>query len=164
MTTLHAQPYDTSATGFYFDTLEEYETKSEANKNDFGGIVEEYELQFIDGDNMDCKLFTAFGVNQANFADFFEKMDEWDDNEKLTVIIAAGECGYSIEQAPAVEVDIYEVDTMRELAEQFIDEGLFGEIPEHLVNYIDLDAIARDLSLDYSMINVNGVNYAYRCQ
>ena len=44
MTQLYAQPYDISATGFYFDTLEEYEQKAAKNRNDFGGIIEEYEL------------------------------------------------------------------------------------------------------------------------
>ena len=52
MTQLHAQPYDISAQGFYFDTAEEYRQKAAKNRNDFGGIVEEYEIQFIDGDSI----------------------------------------------------------------------------------------------------------------
>ncbi|WP_299297215.1 hypothetical protein [uncultured Tateyamaria sp.] len=37
---------------------------------------------------------------------------------------------------------------MRELTEDFVEQGLFGDIPEPLHFYIDYDAIARDLSVD----------------
>jgi len=39
---------------------------------------------------------------------------------------------------------------------------LFGDIPEHLANYIDLDAIARDLAFDYSETYVAGESLIYR--
>jgi len=32
---------------------------------------------------------------------------------------------------------------------QFVEEGLFGETPESLENYIDYEKIARDLEVDY---------------
>lgn len=51
---------------------------------------------------------------------------------------------------------------MRELAERFIDDGLFGEIPEHLVNYIDMDAIAYDLAMDYAETEIAGQHLIYR--
>ena len=52
---------------------------------------------------------------------------------------------------------------MRELAEQFLEDGLYGEIPEHLQAYIDLDAIARDLTVDYSETSIAGTRLIYRC-
>lgn len=36
MTTLFAQPYDGSATGFYFDCAEDYLTKAKALRNALG--------------------------------------------------------------------------------------------------------------------------------
>jgi len=39
-TLLHAQPYDISATGFYFLSLEDYEQKSANHKNGYGDEVE----------------------------------------------------------------------------------------------------------------------------
>ena len=51
---------------------------------------------------------------------------------------------------------------MTELAEQFVDEGLFGEIPGHLAPYIDMDAIARDLAVDYSEAEIAGERLIYR--
>ena len=51
---------------------------------------------------------------------------------------------------------------MRELAEQFVDEGLFGEVPESFQFYIDYDAIARDLAVEYSEIRIAGERLIYR--
>ena len=79
---LHAQPYDLCAKGFYFSSVEEYQQKASANLNDYGDPVEEYELQFIDGDDLDCDLFKALGVNQANFQHYFKACEDWDDDQR----------------------------------------------------------------------------------
>ncbi|MDQ0421950.1 antirestriction protein [Peteryoungia aggregata LMG 23059] len=52
---------------------------------------------------------------------------------------------------------------MKALAERFVDDGLFGEIPDHLAHYIDYDAIARDLSMDYTETEIAGERLIYRC-
>lgn len=52
---------------------------------------------------------------------------------------------------------------MKELTEQFVDEGLFGDIPERLQYYLDYDAIARDLSMDYAETEIAGQRLIYRC-
>jgi antirestriction protein len=51
---------------------------------------------------------------------------------------------------------------MKELAEQFVEDGLFGNIPEHLTNYIDMSAIAYDLAMDYTETEVAGERLIYR--
>ena len=167
MTKLFAQPYDISATGFYFQSQSEYAEKSSKLRNDAGWPVEEFELQFIDGESIDAQLFEALGVNQCNFPQFLEACDDWDDHQKRKVIIAVGECGYSFDLTSGdpddFDVDLYEIDSLRELAEQFVDEGLFGEIPERIRFYLDYDAIARDLSMDYSETRIAGTNLVYRC-
>ena len=148
--TLHAQPYDISATGFYFA---------------YGDPVEEFEIQFIDGEQMDCELAKAIGINQANFADFLECAETWEDWQKINVIIAMGELGYSFDPQDDPDhygIDIYWVSTMRELAEQFVDDGLFGEVSEQFQFYIDYDAIARDLAIEYSEIEIAGERLIYR--
>ena len=68
MTTLHARAYDISATGFYFETAQHYNEKAAALKNDYGDPVEEFEIQFIDGENIDCELAKAWGLNQINLS------------------------------------------------------------------------------------------------
>ncbi|MCH2037264.1 MAG: antirestriction protein ArdA [Rickettsiales bacterium] len=167
MTQFYAQPYDIHATGFYFSTMEEYNEKYAKCKNSFDEQVEEFELQFIDGESIDCALFEALGISQCNIHHFIEKMDEWDEQEKQILIIAVGECGYQFDLAKDspddFDVDIYHTDSMRNLAMQFVDEGLFGDIPENIQFYLDYDAIARDLGMDYSETCVAGNNIIYRC-
>ena len=163
---LHAQPYDLTANGFYFESAEEYAEKAAQAVNDYGDPVEEFEIQFIDGEDIDCELAKAFGLSQANLAQYFRAALDWDDDDKTPVIIAVGECGYPLTkdtQPGDFDLDIYACDRMEELAEQFIDEGLFGEIPERLQWYIDYEAIARDLSVDYTQTRIAGQSLIYRC-
>lgn len=60
------------------------------------------------------------------------------------------------------DVDIYDyrdnksfTDTFELLASDFVDEGLFGEIPKTLEYYIDYEKIARDLRMDYCEFEPN---------
>ncbi|AUQ75281.1 antirestriction protein ArdA [Phaeobacter piscinae] len=166
MPQLHAQPYDLDAIGFYFESLEEYANKARKNCNAYGDLVEEYEIQFIDGDDIDCALAKAWGVNQANIGGYFAACDEWEDYQKQIFIIAVGEIGYGFNPEDVhpeeFDVDLYHVDSMKELVVQMVDEGLFGDIPEHLTNYIDMDAIARDLAHDYTQTEIAGETLIYR--
>jgi antirestriction protein len=167
MTTLFAQPYDITANGFYFHSVEDYNESAEKNCNSAGSPVEEYELQFIDGESIDAALFEALSVNQANFDAFLNACEEWDTAQKQKVIIAVGDCGYSFDLQSGdpddFDIDLYELDSLKELAEQFVDEGLFGDIPTSIQNYLDYDAIARDLGCDYSETEIAGVQLIYRC-
>lgn len=166
MTTLYAQPYDVSATGFYFETAEEYDEKRSNCRNDFGGIVEEFDIQFIDGDGIDAELASAISINQANFAQFLVLCDELEDWEKQRAIIGYRECGYCFElqSLDALEnIDVYSVASLSELAEQFVGEGLLGDISESLLRYFDYDAFAGDLAFDYTEATIAGERLVYRC-
>lgn len=167
MTQLFAQPYDITAYGFYFETDEEYQKKASKLLNSSGWPVEEFEIQFIDGENIDAKLFRALDVSQCNFKAFLEAAENWDYQDKVKVIIAVGEAGYSFDFGNSgpedFDIDLYQMDSLRELAEQFVEEGLFGEIPDNIRHYLDYDAIARDLGMDYSITRIDGTNYVYRC-
>ena len=77
------------------------------------------------------------------------------------------ECGYDINfrdiDPDDLDIEFYEMDNMTDLAEQFVDEGLFGDIPEKLQFYLAYDKIARDLSFDYSETVIDDTNYIFRC-
>ncbi|MDQ0314601.1 antirestriction protein ArdA [Amorphus orientalis] len=167
MTLLFAQPYDVSASGFFFETIDQYEERAAKAVNSFGERVEEFEIQFIDGEGIDAAFAKAVGLNQANIGTFLDLVDEWDEDDKRRFIVAVGECGYSFDlEGDAIcdlDVDLYEGMSLRELAEEFVDEGLFGEIPENLRFYIDYDAIARDLAMDYVETEIAGTRLVYRC-
>ncbi len=160
MTRLFAQPYDISANGFFFETVEEYNTQASKLRNSYGQPV-------IDGESIDADLFKALGVHQGNFPAYLEAVEDWSEDDKIKVIIAVGESGYNFDLGKDTpeqfDVDLYELDSMKDLAEQFVEEGLYGEIPKVLQYYIDYEAIARDLGMDYSEITIDGTNYIYRC-
>jgi hypothetical protein len=167
MTTLYAQPYDITAKGFYFKSYEEFKDKAYHLRNENGDPVEEFEIEFIDGEDIDCELSQAWGIDQLGIETFFNAVEFWDQDKKLKFIIAVGECACffdpSIGAPDDFDVDIYQMDSLKELAEHFVDEGLYGEIPESLQFYIDTDAIARDLAVDYAETTIAGTRYVYRC-
>ncbi len=167
MTRLFAQPFNIDAKGFSFDSEAEFAAKSTSHQDRFGQPVEEYEIQFIDGERLDAELASALPLNQTNVGIFYNLVERWEDHEKIRCIIANGECGYQFDPSrddiDQLDIDIYEVDSLKELAERFVDEGLFGDVPEAFQYYIDYDAIARDLSADYTTTTINGEHIAYRC-
>ena len=87
----YAQPYDIMACGFFFTDADDYETKRKACRNAYGRQVEEFEIQFIDGDDLDAALFDALSVNQSNIIAFMARLDEWEDWQKKDLIVAVGE-------------------------------------------------------------------------
>lgn len=167
MATFYAQPYDIDACGFYFEDAETYRSKINSVVSRYGDPVEEFEIQFIDGETIDCELCKALCPHQGSVVAIMEAMEKWEDHQKTAVVIAVGECSYSfdVEQdAPeSLDVTIYHVGSLKELAEQFVDEGLFGEIPERLRFYLDYDAIAHDLGFDYVETFIGGEHLVYRC-
>ncbi|WP_224815626.1 antirestriction protein ArdA [Hasllibacter sp. MH4015] len=167
MTRIYAQPYDLSATGFFFESAEEYHAKVSALRNDYGQEVEEFELQFIDGEAIDAALAEATGLYQGSIEGFFEAVEEWAKKQKQRVIVAVGECGYSFEYGKTspddFDVDIYHLASMRTLAIEFVEEGLMGDISEAMRIYFDYDALARDLSVDYTETIIAGECLIYRC-
>jgi len=164
MTTFFAQPYNIDATGFYFETSYEFQEAAKANRDRYGQRVEEYEIQFIDGESIDAELAKAHEINQANLSEVIAFMEVGDATEKVAFILAVGECGYDAScNISEIDIDVYEMDSLNELAEHFVEEGLFGSIPERIQRYLDIDAIARDLGFDYSETEISGTRYVYRC-
>lgn len=162
----YAQPYDISARGFFFVGMEDYRARVTECRNAYGDPVEEFEIQFIDGNDLDAALFEALSVSQATLETYIEALDTWTDEEKVRLIIAVGEAGYTFDfesQSPDdIEVDIYPDMTLSDLAYQFIDEGLFGDLSDKILMYLDYDLIARDLGHDYTETTIAGVTYTYR--
>lgn len=163
----YARPYDIMAHGFFFEGAEDYAAKRDACRNAHGQPVEEFEIQFIDGDEIDAQLFDALSVTQATIIAFMERLATWEDWQKRNMIVAVGECGHLFDVATDdpddLDVDLYTGMTLRDLADQFVDEGLFGDIPASIVHYIDYEAIARDLGMDYAAITIAGEPCVYRC-
>jgi hypothetical protein len=89
-TLFYAQPYNLDAVGFQFQTMEQYEDMQSRCRDSFGQVVEEFELQFIDGEAIDAALFEALSIGQCTIGAFIDLIDKWSDGDKLAVIIAVG--------------------------------------------------------------------------
>lgn len=158
----HATPYDISATGFYFTSYDEYVEKAASHKNAYGDPVEEYEIQFIDGDN--CELFKAIGVNQANLEQWFDDFEDMDDDDAVKVIYLTEHLGYSNPSDLLDKLDdvcLFE-GTAEEYAWDYIEEtGMLNDMPENLRYYFDTESFARDLVLggDITEARINGTDY-----
>lgn len=93
-------------------------------------------------------------------AEQLEALDEYD-LEKLEAILEAD--GGSLENA-LENMDnyiFYNGQSLEDVASEMIEEGVFGDIPDSIINYIDISAIARDLDFDGYTETDNGV--IYRC-
>lgn len=159
--TYHATPYDISAMGFYFNTHEEYAGKSAAHRNAYGDPVEEFEIQFIDGDNYG--LFEALGINQANLSLWFDRFENLDGHDEIKVIYLADNLHCAAEDIldKLDDVDLFE-GSAEDYAENYIEEcGLLDQMPEALRCYFNTEAFARDMILsgDITEVNINNATY-----
>ncbi|KPP83031.1 MAG: antirestriction protein [Oceanicaulis sp. HLUCCA04] len=154
----HATPYDISAEGFYFKSLEEYLDKAASHRNEYGDPVEEYEIQFIDGENH--ALFAAIGVNQANLKLWFDHFEDLDDDDAVKAIYLAEHQGTPPNEIIDRLEEVYLFEgTPVEYAESYIeDTGLLNGMPENLRYYFDTEAFARDMVLggDITEIEIMG--------
>ncbi len=157
----HATPYDISATGFYFSTYEDYLIKAADHRNESGDLVEEYEIQFIDGDNF--RLFGALCINQANLQVWFDEFEHLAGDELLKAIYLAEELSYPHDDILHRVDDLHLFEgTATEYADSYLeDTGLLGGMPESLRCYFDADAFARDLVLggDIAEFRHDGLSY-----
>lgn len=162
MTTLHATPYNIDAAGFYFESAMDYEAKSAMHVDRYGNLVEEFEIQFIDGD--DAQLFEVCGINQANLNAWFEDIEFLHDNQKVSLYYLVGCVGYTLDQAleKLEEPNISEI-SLRDAAEEFFDECWLHSVPESVSYYIDYDKFARDCELGGDMVEFEYAGKTYTC-
>jgi hypothetical protein len=156
-----AQPYNISATGFYFADMNEYETKAAAAVDEFGQPVEEFELQYIDGDH--AELFNALRVSQAGLADWFELVDSLgNDEDRYLIACHLADLGYAIGDL-ADRWDDYRIyrGTAADYAAEIIEDCY--ELPDNIVAYIDFERLGRDMvlggditELKYDVILIGG--------
>jgi hypothetical protein len=165
MTTLHAQPYSLDARGFYFDGLDDYQTKYDINRDHYGYPVEEYEIQMIEEDETgDAQLFEACSIDQASLVLWFDEIENLKKQEKAALFYLLSDLGYSVSDALAKvdEVSLFEGDLL-EAATDFFDEVYANEIPGNLRFYIDYGAFAQDCRLGGDMSEFKFAGTTYTC-
>ena len=161
MNTYHATPYDMSATGFYFGTFNEYCEKSKTHKNEYGQSVDEYDVQFVDGENY--ALFGALSVNQANLKQWFDEFENLEGHELIGATYLASYMGYDMDEVLTHldDVMIFEGSAKEYVFEYVDDIGLLDKMPDNLRFYFDFDAFTRDMIMsgDITEVTINNTNY-----
>lgn len=108
---------------------------------------------------------SEFGVKVDEFENLYtlnEKLSEIDPDDFDVIAAYLEAVSDNINEAieNADRCTLYsECETLEDLAYELIEEGDFGEIPESVRNYIDYEAIARDLGLEGYYETTYGVLY-----
>jgi len=110
-------------------------------------------------------LERLFGDLKGIVADEDQLRTMWSDPDNRERFLAQlSDRGYDRDRLDDIRrLTLYFLDSLRDLAESFVDEGLYGEVPESLRHHIDYDSIARDLSADFSETEIAGERIVYAC-
>ena len=162
MTILHAQPLNIDARGFQFSSAEEFETKQEALCDRFGNEVEEFEIQYLDGE--DGQLFEACRIHQGDLTPWFDDIEPLEDYEKAALFYLTNCAGYRLNDALEKLADVCISEcSLIEAASELFDEVYLSEVPESVRNYIDYDAFANDCRLGGDMCEFRFGGTTYTC-
>lgn len=137
----------------HYDESGEYIPYYEEN----GIMYEEVAIHDYETDITDLKINEYEDIDALNeLAKEIETLDEYDRYILNAIIDARGEDLKSALDHIG-EATFYPGYTLEQVAEELVDDGCFGEIPESIACYIDYEAIARDLSMDNYYEVSNGV-------
>ena len=129
----YANPYDPTKIGFNFTTFEAYQTEYDHRHALFGTV--EYELQAIDGKQIDMELFAGFHISQANLSEWFEEICHLTNEEKVGLWFLIRWCGYGLIPALELVLDGMTIfhSTKGDWAKEALDEsGFFHGVPDHI--------------------------------
>ena len=161
-TVLFAAPYNIDARGFYFSSAEEFTDKADKLRDRWGNPVEEFELDYIEGD--DGQLFHACGIDQTNLAVWFDDIESLQDNEKAALFYLIDCNGYALPGALECVQDVILTEgPLLEAATELFDECYLPEIPEACQNYIDYEAFANDCRLSGDMAEFRFQGETWTC-
>ena len=157
MTTLYANPYDITYTGFYFDCTDQFNQKlSQA-------IYEEVEIDYIDGDN--AQLFQAANIHQGNVDNWFSELDLYSDTDDEAISIRYLMDFYDTERAIQRhnEVILY-YGTLADYASELVEDLYpLDQLPDFIRCHINYDSIARDMELNSEVTEVSRNIWIVNC-
>ncbi|MFT7675185.1 MAG: hypothetical protein ACI845_003605 [Gammaproteobacteria bacterium] len=157
MTTLYANPYDTTCTGFYFDSIEQFNQKlSQAN-------YEEVEIEYIDGDNP--RLFQAADIHQRDIDLWFDELDKYPDNGQEALSIGYLLDIMHLDEAIKRRDDvILHRGSLADYAFELVSDLYpLDELPDIIKYHIDYDSIARDLELNSEVTELSRNIWVVNC-
>lgn len=89
--------------------------------------------------------------NVYELNEFVLEFNNKNDDEQKIISYLIDNCNLSYDEALSRYEDVtyYQAESYEDLAYEFVEEGLFGEIPESIQYYLDYEKIGRGLSSDY---------------
>ena len=123
-----------------------------------------HEEYFISDYEADIVIDEYDNIYELN--ELAEAMEEFEEEDYLKLKLLTYK-GYNERKVIEVGLDTYEVeiydysqdmsftDVYELLAQDLVEEGVYGVIPKHLENYIDYGAIGRDLAMEYTEFEPN---------
>ena len=162
MCKLFANPYDTTNLGFYFSSYEEYEIKSSNLVDDFGFPVEEFMIEFINGEL--CQLFNACAIDQCTLKLWFNDIELLPEAEQVELYYRCDNLSQNVEEAlDKLNTDGFiQQSSLADYAYEYInDYGVIDCLPETFRCYFDYEAYARDLELNGEVIEFTYDNSTY---
>lgn len=134
----YANPYNTDATGFYFETYEEFTEKMEEAKDSFGNQVEEFMIDVIDGPREELQLVDAIKIDQGNVEEVMEYIDTSDEDEWPKVFFLLDNNIYSSLSDAKDNVGSFIISqcTLEDAAQEAADEEI-GCIPKKFRDFVD---------------------------
>ncbi|MBM5572323.1 MULTISPECIES: antirestriction protein ArdA [Deefgea] len=146
-TTFFAQPYNTSAVGFYFGSTADFNAKSENHTDCYGNPVEEYEIQLNEAD--DAELINALQLDQSSVAQYFDEIEDMSASEKVALFYLVHEANYCLADAiTKIDEVCITACSLKDAAAELFDECYLTSIPDAVRSYIDYDGFARDCELN----------------
>lgn len=154
---IYANPYSYNATGFYFESIEDYNDKYEKNFEKYH--CEEYEFDFIDGDEILEILFTTLGNCQVmKILELYEDGEIDCVHKARQLEVCMNVLGMDIDDALNNYEDIYLFEgTKRDYA---YDSFPWHDIPEYLHSYVDIEQYVTDLECGGDITDL-GNGYIY---
>jgi hypothetical protein len=107
----------------------------------------EYEIYYADVEDDDLDLTVHYGLDYEKIVDLMQCYDDLDKINKIIVRWLYNEHSYSPERSldEYENVTCYSYMTMKDVTITLLEDGYFGHVPEAVIGYIDVDALAGDL-------------------
>jgi hypothetical protein len=156
-TTLYANPYDISFTGFYFGSIDEF------NKQLSQASYEEIEIDFIDGNNPG--LFHAVKIHQGNVDLWFDELNKYsDDSHEASAIGYLLDIMHIDEAIKRRDEVILHRGNLADYAFELVSDVYpLDELPDIIKHHIDYDSIGRDLELNSEVTELSRNVWVVNC-
>ncbi len=149
MTEFYAQPYSIEHTGFYFDSIDNFQAGMETL---IKRGCEEVEIQFIDGETHLCQLAKSLYIGQCDIPLWFDELENLSSEDAIRIVFLL-DLNFKIDDALTRYEWVYlHFGTVEDYAQELIEET--NDIPENIRYYIDYEAIARDMKINGEIVEI----------